>query len=269
MDPLTHWQGEPVAVRETVWGVPRVEAWASLPSTNDRARSLALAGAPAWTVVVADRQTAGRGRAGRPWQSAERAGLWTSLVLRPRSGTQGALLPLLTGLALARAVESDPSGTHLRVGLKWPNDVWIDGRKVAGILCEAAGPAVVVGLGVNLRTPAGGFDPGIGGTAGSLEAASGRPWSAPRLMAGLVRELRTLVDPPRLRFDGPVARAWSERDILKGRPVRVGTVRGRARGVGPDGALVVETADGTEAAVRAGHVEWAPPDGPDDDSQRE
>ncbi len=262
MDPLTHWEGEPVSVREAVWGIPRLEAWAQLPSTNDRGRRLALDGAPAWTVVVAGRQTAGRGRAGRPWQSDDGAGLWASVILRPRSPAQGGLLPLLTGVALARALEADPSAPGPGVGLKWPNDVWIAGRKVAGVLCEAAAAAVVVGVGVNLRTPPGGFAPGHAARSGSLEALSGRPWSGARVLGALIRELRPLLDPPRLRFDGPLARAWGERDILLGRPVRVGPVQGIARGVDPDGSLRVERPDGTLTPVRAGRVEWTPPDGP-------
>lgn len=260
MDPLTHWEGEPVSVREAVWGVPRVEAWASLSSTNDRGRELALDGTPAWTVVIAEHQSAGRGRAGRSWQSGRGAGLWTSLVLRPRSPAQGALLPLLTGIALARALEADPGAGGATVGLKWPNDVWLRGRKVAGVLCEAAEGAVVVGVGVNLRPPPGGYHSEHRGRAGDLEGVTGRPWSASRLLAGLLRELRRLQDPPVLRFDGPVARAWSRRDILRGRTVRVGDVVGRAAGVAPDGALRVERPDGSVTHVRAGHVDWIPAD---------
>lgn len=262
MDPLTHWEGEPVSVREAVWGIPRLEAWAELPSTNDRARRLALDGAPAWSVVVAGRQTAGRGRAGRSWQSDEGAGLWVSVVLRPRSPAQGGLLPLLTGVALARALEAEAPAPGWAVGLKWPNDVWVGGGKVAGVLCEAAATSVVVGVGVNLRTPPGGFAPGHAARAAGLEAVSGHPWSGARVLGGLLRELRPLLDPPRLRFDGPLARAWAERDILLGRTVRIGAVRGTARGVDPDGALRVEQPDGIVTPVRAGHVEWTPPDGP-------
>lgn len=266
----THWQGEPVAVWEAVWGVPRVEAWTTLASTNERARELARAGAPAWTVVVADHQTAGRGRAGRRWQSPPGCGLLVSVLLRPTVVAHAGLLPLLTGVAMAQAIEhTHSSGAAVR--LKWPNDLWIGGGKCGGILCEAAAEAVVVGVGVNLRdAPAGGSAPGASagprapesGPVTSLEGVTGRGWSPSALLGAFLAELRrrATVLPP--RFDGAAAAEWAARDLLAGRAVRVGAVEGVADGVGADGALRVRRADGAITAVRAGHVEWTPPSPP-------
>lgn len=260
---LSHWQGEPVGVWEALWGVPRFEVWSQLGSTNDRARDLARTGAPPWTVVVALRQTEGRGRAGRVWQSERGAGLWVSFVLRPRARAQGQLLPLLAGLALARAIEAPASDAAT---LKWPNDVWVSGRKVAGILCETAGDDIVVGLGVNLRSPEGGFAEAHASRAGTLEGTTGRNWSESWVLGRIIRELRSLWQPPRLRFEEDLVAEWRERDLLEGRRVRVGTVVGRARGLTGDGALRIETPAGDFVPVRAGHVEWSGEIGSEDDS---
>ncbi len=251
----THWQGEPLAVWESLWGIPHFEAWTGLDSTNDRARALLRESAPDWSVVVAGVQRRGRGRSGRSWQSAAGAGLWASFVVRPRAASQSALAPLLTGLALARAIEDAGDG---RVGLKWPNDVLWSGRKIAGILCEATTAGIVIGVGINLREPPGGFDRAHAARAGALEPVTGRRWSEAALLGAILRQLRALWEPPVLRFDGEAAEAWARRDVLADQVVRVGAVAGRARGLTPDGALRVETPEGDIVPVRAGHVEWAP-----------
>ncbi len=264
---LTHWEGEPVGVWESLWAIPHFEAWTELASTNDRARSLALAGALPFTTVVAAAQREGRGRLGATWQSARGAGLWCSLVVRPRVAAQAGLLPLLTGIAVARALEVDPGArAHgLRCGLKWPNDVWVGPVKVAGVLCEAVGGAVVVGVGVNFSVPTEGFAAGHAARAGALEEITGTHWSGGAVLGRLIGELRALTHPPQLRFEGTVAQMWSERDILWGRRVRVDEMDGWARGVGPDGGLIIEGADGQRRALRAGRVEWAGPPPADTD----
>jgi BirA family biotin operon repressor/biotin-[acetyl-CoA-carboxylase] ligase len=260
---LAHWQGEPVGVWEALWGIPRFEAWSEVGSTNDRARDLALEGAVPWTTVVALRQREGRGRAGRSWQSGQGAGVWVSLILQPRAQAQAQLLPLVAGVALARAVEAgaalrpaDAAEERGQAALKWPNDVWWGGRKIAGILCESVGPRIVVGVGINLRVPREGFAEAHASRAGALEDLSGRNWSESWLLGRLIRELRTLWEPPRLRFESDLLAAWNARDHLRDRPVRVGSVAGRARGVTADGALRIETDAGEVIPVRAGHVEW-------------
>jgi BirA family biotin operon repressor/biotin-[acetyl-CoA-carboxylase] ligase len=256
----THWAGEPLHVWEALWGVPKFEAWTAVPSTNDRARSLARAGAPAWTVVVADTQTAGRGRSGAAWLSSPGAGLWVSVLLRPRSAATSGSIPLLTGVALARALETeaDASGAELTVGLKWPNDLHVEGRKVAGILCETVENAVVIGVGLNLRRPAGGYPGDLADRAGALETLTGTAWSDARVLGRFLSEARRLWEPVPARFEGRVAEAWSTRDILRGRRLKVDGVDGVALGIQSDGALRVEV-DGVPRPVRSGHVEWWDP----------
>ncbi|HEX5521452.1 MAG TPA: biotin--[acetyl-CoA-carboxylase] ligase, partial [Longimicrobiaceae bacterium] len=138
------------------WGVPRVELLGETDSTNDVARALGAAGAPAGTVVLADAQRAGRGRAGRAWQSPPGLGVWLSLLLRGASLPEPTLLPLLVGLGAARALDGVLGAG--RVQIKWPNDLLVGDRKLAGVLAEAdlgsaGGPAVVVGIGINVNWP--------------------------------------------------------------------------------------------------------------------
>lgn len=212
-------------------------------STNDEARGLALEGAPEGTAVLAKRQTAGRGRAGRTFLSPE-GGLYLSIVLRPRAPPhQWGILPLASGVAVidelrARAVEAT---------LKWPNDILSDRAKVGGILVESRmgeTPFAVVGIGLNLSRA-----PDLPHVAG-LEGAAGTPRS---FAAGLVPRL---VDVSRrLTAEGPAGLASAVRRVCVtlGREVEWDGKKGRARDVGDDGSLVVEGAAGLEHVV-AGDV---------------
>ena len=121
--------------------------------------ALAEAGASHFTVVTADSQSAGKGRAGKSWESSSGMGLWISFLVRSAEEVPSALVPILVGLAATRALERlCPS---LRPGIKWPNDIEVEGRKLGGILCERAGAgAVVVGVGLNLHQGIEDFDPG-------------------------------------------------------------------------------------------------------------
>lgn len=256
--PLTHWEGEPVRVWEGLWGVAEVEAWASLGSTNDRARARARAGAPSWLVVLADEQTEGRGRSGRRWHSPRGLGLWMSFLVRRHPAGEGALTPLLAGLAAARAIEGR---TGLEVGVKWPNDLWIGSRKVAGVLCESVGALVVVGIGVNVRQRPDDFPPELRSLATSVEAEAGATLSRGRLAGGILDEARVLLDRPSPRLDPPILEELGRRDVLGGRAVRVGGRRGIGAGVDPLGRLLVETAPGDVRPVIAGHVDLEEPVG--------
>ena len=224
-------------------------------STNDEAWAACAANAPDGTVVVADAQTRGRGRGGRSWHTAPGQGLALSVLLRqgcewPALG----LLPLVAGLAVAQALE--------RLGgapaLKWPNDVLLGDRKVAGVLCETRRGAAVVGAGITLGQAADEFPEEIAATATSLALAG---VNSPRedVAAAFVGALETRWDA--LRRDGPAAliEAWRARAAFWGREVTVraggGELRGVARGLDADGALRLALADGTETVVRAGDLE--------------
>jgi BirA family transcriptional regulator, biotin operon repressor / biotin---[acetyl-CoA-carboxylase] ligase len=253
-EPLTHWEGEPVRVWESVWQLPRFEAWSRLGSTNDRLRALALEGAGPFTVVVAEEQTTGRGRAGRRWESPPGLGLWMSVLLRPAAAEAARLAPLIVGLAVCRAFER--TAGELSATLKWPNDVLLGERKAAGVLCESVGGrGVVAGVGINVRQRLSDFPEPLRGRAVSLEMAAGHPVSRAALAGALVQEMRTLLSRPPLRLEGGVAEELARRDALYGREVRVeGGVEGIARGVDTQGRLQVEVAPGRCDAVVAGSV---------------
>lgn len=268
---LTHWEGEPVAVWAATWGVPAVEAHDVLGSTNDRLRALAREGAAAWTVVLADQQTAGRGRSGARWHSEPGAGLLLSVLLPVAAAEVPAHLSLTVGLAVARAVD-DAAGVASRI--KWPNDVLVHDRKVAGILCEMAvgggtatgggrsgGGGVVAGVGINVRAPAGGGSSGdavdglpeeVAASAAVLEREAASPVSRSRLATELLRHLRPLVAAG--GWSAEARRELAARDALRDRRVTTHRGEGVARGLDDDGALLVETAPGERIRVVGGSV---------------
>ena len=252
---LTHWDGEPVHVWARVWRAHRVEAHDTLGSTNDRLKELAAAGAGPYTVVVADEQTAGRGRTGDVWHSPPGSGLWISVLL-PYTGAVPMHLPLLVGVAAARAAERSRAGAS--VGIKWPNDLQLEGGKLGGILCEHGHGAVVAGVGLNVRLPAAGLPAEVGRRATALEASSGARVSLGNLATGLLHELHALVPGSARGLDGALHRELELRDVLRDRPVltqQAGT--GTARGIGPDGALLLERTSGERVRVTTGSVTLA------------
>ncbi len=252
-EPLARWEGEPAELWRTRWELPYLEIHARLGSTNDRARALLRGGCEPHSTVIAEEQTAGRGRAGRTWHSPPGAGLWLSTTFPGRGDEPG--LTLLVGIAVARAIEEVAPG--LRVEIEWPNDVVIDGGKVAGILCERLGAegagGVVVGIGVNVSQRVEDFGPAIRQRATSLELATGSAVSRSSLAGAVLHELRRV---PRREAGLPVE-AWEalrERDALRGRLVEgSGGLRGLARGIALDGSLEVEV-EGSVVSVRAGSV---------------
>jgi BirA family transcriptional regulator, biotin operon repressor / biotin---[acetyl-CoA-carboxylase] ligase len=225
-------------------------------STNDDAKVLAEQGAPIGTVVVADMQTRGRGRYGNTWH-APRGGLWLSAVLRPQTPAT-ALGPL--GLAVAVAVAETIEAHGPCVELKWPNDVLLSGRKVAGILLEAATEGervrhLVVGLGANLNVSR--FPASLAHSAVSLHRVLGGTMDRAAFAADLCARLEEWTE--RFERDGaaPVIAAWLGRAHLGG-PVRArsasAVVEGVAEGLDADGALRVRLADGRLQRVLAGEL---------------
>jgi BirA family biotin operon repressor/biotin-[acetyl-CoA-carboxylase] ligase len=218
-------------------GRPRLHLRATT-STNDRARALAQAGAPHGTLVTAGEQSAGRGRQGRTWSAPRGRALLLSLVLRDPP----ALLPLAAALAVAEV-----GGPDARI--KWPNDVLVGGRKVAGILAEGRAHEgwAVLGVGLNVAVRMEDLPPALRATAGTLGLTPGalEP-TLERLLAALQRALHldetTLLD------------AYRARDALVGREVRWAEGAGRAVGVDDTGRLVVELAGGGRTALSAGEV---------------
>jgi BirA family transcriptional regulator, biotin operon repressor / biotin---[acetyl-CoA-carboxylase] ligase len=213
-------------------GVPRVH-WRRTDSTNQRARELAAAGAPHGTLVTAAEQTAGRGRQGREWLAPPGAAVLMSLVLRDLSET----VPLAAAVAVCDALP-------LEARIKWPNDVQVDGAKVAGILAEGRPQEgwAVLGIGLNVSAAPEGVD------ATSL-AEHGDESTVERVLADLLAALeRRLGEAPQT-----VLAAWREHDALVGHAVAWHEGTGTAAGIDDSGALLVETGDGL-VALDAGEV---------------
>src|SRR5690606_37188859 len=147
---------------------------------------------------------------------------------------------------------------ELRPRLKWPNDLLLDDRKAAGILCEGVGDAVVAGVGVNVRQRLADFPDGLRPRAGSLEMASGRPVSRAALAGALLAELGALLARPAIRLEGALADEVARLDALAGREVEVAGVRGVCQGIDAAGRLRLEVAPGEVRAVVAGSVDLLP-----------
>jgi len=228
---------------ERCLAVPRVLIFAEVSSTLDIAHREAAAGTPAGTVIVADAQSAGRGRLGRSWSSYSGAGVWLTIIERPPTSSALEALPLRVGIGLAPAL--DPF-TDARVQLKWPNDLYVSGRKLAGVLAEArwrdgALDWIAIGVGINVRAPRG-QSQGIG-----LREATSRV----EVLSAAVPAIRAAA-----AQRGPLSAAeraqFAERDLAAGRRCTEPAV-GRVVGIDERGALLIDSG-GDVATVRAGSL---------------
>jgi BirA family biotin operon repressor/biotin-[acetyl-CoA-carboxylase] ligase len=213
-------------------------------STNDLARELAAAGAPHGTVVTADEQVAGRGRQGRTWTAPAGGALLYSAILRPLD-ERHLVLPLAVPLAVADAAEATAA---VRCSIKWPNDVWIEGRKCAGVLIEARPQDgwAVIGVGLNVTIEPDEFPAELRETAISLGGGASVESVLAALNESLARWVRSEPE--------EVLAAFRERDVLRGETVRWSGRSGTAAGVDERGNLIVETEDGERLALGAGEV---------------
>ena len=213
-------------------------------STNERGKALAAAGAPHGTLVTADEQTAGRGRQGRSWVAPPGRALLMSVVLTELDAERTPLVPLAAAVAVCHAF---PQAN----GIKWPNDVWVDGRKVAGILIEGRPQDgwAVLGIGLNVATEQDEFPEELREIATSLSAAG----SALATPADALAELLPTLDAWLAAPADAVLSEWAERDALRGQPISWNGGSGVAAGVDDDGSLLVETDEGVQS-LHAGEV---------------
>ena len=224
----------------------------SLDSTNDLARELAAGGAPQGTVVTAEEQVAGRGRQGRSWTAPAGKALLYSAIVRPLE-QRHLVLPLAAPLAVAEAAEEV---ADVSCAIKWPNDVWIEGRKCAGVLIEARPQDgwAVIGVGLNVAIKPDEFPEELRETATSLDADATVDAALEALNDSLTRWTRA--DPQE------VLAAFRDRDALRGQEVSWADGSGVADGVDERGNLIVETPDGERLALGAGEIHLGPPSGP-------
>jgi len=236
----------------TTWVGRRIELFDCLPSTNREAVQLAQAEVEHGTVIVADSQTAGRGRLSRSWFSPAGANLYCSVVLRtarpPERLTEWlSWLPLISALAAAEAIEQVSS---IHVSVKWPNDLLISERKVGGILCESgtgtrSGPFQIIGIGVNVNIDRTDWPADLRASATSIWEERKIVVDRNRLLAQLLHELEECLDELALHGTSRLALAYHQRSATIGRRVHATLANGEilvglAEGVGQDGSLRVQ-----------------------------
>ncbi len=238
---------------------PRILRYESVPSTNTEVARLAAEGAAEGLAIVADEQTAGRGRLQRAWSSTKGAGLYFSILLRPNLALDR--WPLLTFVAALATGDALLEASQVQTDIKWPNDLLANERKICGILAEAietpTGRAVVLGIGINLTNQA--FPPELMNAATSVANESGRSPERESILAALLNALArwySLLQEP--EGAEKIVAAWSSRSsYASGKLVQVTngdeTLQGLTRGIENDGALRLETAQGIQL-IRAGDV---------------
>jgi BirA family transcriptional regulator, biotin operon repressor / biotin---[acetyl-CoA-carboxylase] ligase len=230
-------------------------------STNDAAEKLARDGVDEGVVVFAESQTKGRGRLGRKWISPMKKGLWFSVLLRPDLRPSAATqLTVAAATALVRAIRSQ---TSLDPQIKWPNDILLDGRKIAGVLTELSAELdrvkhVILGIGVDVNLTNTDFPPELRKVATSLRIETGRTWRRADLAAAILIELEQ--DYQRIRDGkfGAIADEWERHCTTLGHRVSIQMgpriLQGRAESLDPDGALLLRTDHGHLERIIGGDV---------------
>jgi BirA family transcriptional regulator, biotin operon repressor / biotin---[acetyl-CoA-carboxylase] ligase len=240
----------------------RIHYFEKLDSTQETAREFAANGAAQGTVVIAEQQSAGRGRMGRRWHSPPKVNLYMTVILRPKMpAAEVPRLSLVAGVAMAEALEAAAPGA---VALKWPNDLWLKGRKAGGIIAEAVADArqqlscVLLGIGLNVNLAVREIPEELRSVATSLRAATGRHHDRIALAAALFSRLDTRYMETEAQGFEAVRPVWEQYSALTGKRVTVaeGTSRqaGVVTGIDSDGALLLDTGRGTVARILTGDV---------------
>ncbi|MBM4289570.1 MAG: biotin--[acetyl-CoA-carboxylase] ligase [Deltaproteobacteria bacterium] len=238
-----------------------VRHFVTVPSTNDAAKDWARQGCPEGAVLVAETQSAGRGRLGRVWESPPGTGIYLSIVLRPPLPPLE--LPKLTLTAAVAVAAAIKGATGIRVGIKWPNDLIFGGKKMGGILTEMETESdrmshVILGVGLNINTST--FPEHLATTATSL-AGPGQSYSRLAIFRAFLKEMDVFYD-RFLRQEFPaILDLWRQAAVTLGRPVRVErgdlVITGLAVDVAPDGALLVEKPGGEIEKILSGEIHEA------------
>jgi BirA family transcriptional regulator, biotin operon repressor / biotin---[acetyl-CoA-carboxylase] ligase len=241
------YDGHSAAQLEVLLALPRVDVHTSVTSTLDVAHVIASSVAPG-TLVLADEQTAGRGTQGRRWTSRAGDGIWLALIERPADAAALDVLSIRCGLYAAEALDALATNP---IGVKWPNDLYVGGRKLAGVLIEtrwrgSSAEWVAIGFGLNVRTP-------------PLDTATGLDDGCSRLdaLVRLVPALRRAASASGYLTENELAR-WSLRDVSRGRQLSAPS-RGRVEGVASSGELLVRSDDGSVVRHRTGTLTFAEP----------
>ena len=221
-------------------------------STNDDLHELARQGAPHGLVLTALRQTSGRGRRGNTWHTAPEESLALSILIRPsQPKSQWPRLALASGLAIAETIES----FGIPAGIKWPNDIWITRRKVAGILVEAGEHHVIIGIGLNVNTTE--FPQDIAPIATSLRQSLGSELSPGEILTRLIH--RIAIRQRQIGDDFPdLIESIRHRCVLTGHRASLGTLTGTIQGIADDGALLLHDGQQLHRLIQADEVRLLP-----------
>ena len=240
-----------------------VYAFRETSSTSDAASALARGGAEEGTVVAADRQTMGRGRMGRSWESAPGVGIWMSVILRPQIPPMN--VPRVTITAAVAVSEVLKEETGREAPIEWPNDVMIHGRKVAGILTEMVAEQdrvefVILGIGLNVNHIDKDFTSALRGKATSLYLEDGLRRDRTTLLQRLLERLEYFYDMLQEEKFGEIVARWSANSYTLGRRVRCTSngqpIEGVAESLATDGALLVRTDRGVLQRIACGDVSY-------------
>jgi len=244
-----------------VFGKQDIVYFQETDSTNLRAKSLADRGAPEGTVVIAESQTEGRGRRGRTWFSPAGEGIYVSVILRPALSPNEA--SRLTLLAAVAAAETLLHLTSLSVRIKWPNDIMVRGKKLAGILTQVstemdAVDYIVVGLGLNVNTPLKHFPADLRNSATSIQAEMNGPFPRIRLLRLYLERFEDRYEMFKQSGFQPILERWKELSDIIGKRIRVDLLNhyctGEVLDIDQDGILILREQDGTLQRILSGDV---------------
>ena len=243
----------------TKWLGRQILFYRELSSTQDEAKRIFLS-SPSGSVVWADRQVAGRGRLGRRWHSPRGAGLYFSIILKEPLAQPLPLYGLATALGLAEVLEKV---TNLTFNVKWPNDVLLRGRKVAGILLEALSSALIIGIGVNVTTKRENFPPEIRDKATSIYEETGLSFSRAKILRKVLEHLEKIYDQLLEKGFEAIREQWMKKDITYGTRVVLKRadqmITGLALGPAPDGTLHLKTQEKIEKITSGEILLWEIP----------
>ncbi|MDF2928530.1 MAG: birA [Anaerospora sp.] len=241
-----------------------IHYFTDVSSTNNEAKKLAADGCPEGTIVVAEAQTVGRGRLSRGWFSPHGKGIWLSVVLRPPFQPQQA--PKCTLMAAVAVTKAIRSFCNLPCGIKWPNDILYNGRKLVGILTEMNAEMdainyIVIGIGINVNTAADEFPPELAEIATSIFAETGEEISRLQLLCRILTELEQVYQQVIQHGFAPILEEWKTLSVTLGQAVNVigpdEQYSGTAVDIDEDGALLVDTEVGVRKVI-AGDVSIRP-----------
>ncbi|MEW6386497.1 MAG: biotin--[acetyl-CoA-carboxylase] ligase [Thermodesulfobacteriota bacterium] len=246
-----------------------IHYFATLPSTNDLAKELGAGGAPEGTLVLAEGQTQGRGRLGRTWDSPPYSGLYVSVLLRPPIPPLE--MPQITLTAAVAVVRALRRAAALEAGIKWPNDILLQGKKAGGILTEMETETdrvryLVLGLGLNVNNPS--LPEELKASATSLAQEAGRTFSRRLILQAWLEEFESCYQGFLAGEFPEILAEWRKSSVTLGQMVRIKhspkEIQGLALEVGPDGALLVQTAGGEIVRVTSGEIAPGPGSGAGD-----